>query len=219
MRRVEGGGARERRREKGRKKRRRRREKNTKKKKETLSRKTDIIKDCRVRIIELQDHLLSTYDRAISEYTDRQFERAGIELVLNSKVLEVCGNGTGKGFVRVKGVSLVLVFFDEVRGVPTRREASSERGEERKKTTSKNSPEKKNPSSLSLSLSFQQPDGKETSIDYGACVWSTGVAIHPLVKQLQGKLAAGSQTHFRSVVTTPWLEVRGMIFFPFFFLP
>lgn len=117
------GSERERRREKGRKKRRRRREKITKKRNYlSLEKQTDIIKDCRVRIIELQDHLLSTYDRAISEYTDRQFERAGIELVLNSKVLEVCGNGTGKGFVRVKGVSLVLVlvFFDEVRGVPTR---------------------------------------------------------------------------------------------------
>ena len=66
-------------------------------------------------------------------------------------------------------------------------------------------------SSLLLLFSlFFQPDGKETSIDYGACVWSTGVAIHPLVKQLQGKLAEGSQTHFRSVVTTPWLEVKGM---------
>lgn len=113
-----------------------------------------------MRIIELQDHLLSTYDRAISEYTDKQFERAGIELVLNSRVLEVCGQGTGKGFVKVKG-----------------------------------------------------PDGKETEIPFGACVWSTGVAMHPLVKQLQPKLASGAQTHFRSVVTTPWLEVRKKIVF------
>lgn len=126
--------------------------------------KTEIIKDCRVRIIELQDHLLSTYDRAISEYTDKQFVRSGIELILNSRVLEVCGQGTGKGFVRVKG-----------------------------------------------------PDGKEREIDFGACVWSTGVAMHPLVKQLQPKLASGAQTHFRSVVTTPWLEVNVCFtFFPSF---
>jgi len=123
--------------------------------------KTEIIKDCRVCIIELQDHLLSTYDRAISEYTDKQFVRSGIELILNSRVLEVCGQGTGKGFVRVKG-----------------------------------------------------PDGKEREIDFGACVWSTGVAMHPLVKQLQPKLASGAQTHFRSVVTTPWLEVN--VCFTFF---
>ena len=106
--------------------------------------------------MELQDHLLSTYDRAISEYTDATFARAGIELVLNSRVLAVKGDGTGKGFVRVAGT-----------------------------------------------------DGTETDIPFGACVWATGVAMHPLVKQLQAKLPAGAQTHFRSCVTNACLEVEG----------
>ena len=28
-------------------------------------------------------------------------------------------------------------------------------------------------------------NGKISTIPFGACVWSTGVAMHPLVKQLQ----------------------------------
>jgi NADH dehydrogenase FAD-containing subunit len=31
--------------------------------------------DVRIRVIELQDHILSTYDRDISEYTMREFGR------------------------------------------------------------------------------------------------------------------------------------------------
>ena len=110
----------------------------------------------RVRIIELQDHLLSTYDRAISEYTGKQFARAGIDTILGARVLEVVGEGTGKGCVRVQGA-----------------------------------------------------DGSQTDIPFGACVWATGVAMHPLVKQLASKLPAGTQTHFRSAVTNGYLEVDG----------
>lgn len=110
----------------------------------------------RVRIIELQDHLLSTYDRAISEYTGKQFARAGIDTILGARVLEVIGEGTGKGYVRVQGA-----------------------------------------------------DGQQTDISFGACVWATGVAMHPLVKQLASKLPAGTQTHFRSAVTNGYLEVDG----------
>ena len=29
------------------------------------------------------------------------------------------------------------------------------------------------------------PDGSTQEVPFGACVWSTGVAIHPLMKQLQ----------------------------------
>ena len=35
----------------------------------------DLIKDVRIRVIELMDHVLSTYDRAISEYTAKEFSR------------------------------------------------------------------------------------------------------------------------------------------------
>ena len=115
-----------------------------------------LVDHVRVRIVELQDHLLSTYDRAISEYTGAQFKRAGIDVILNSRVLELRGEGTGKGYVRV-----------------------------------------------------QAADGTVDDVPFGACVWATGVAMHPLVQQLQKKLPDGAQTHFRSAVTNGWLEVDG----------
>lgn len=37
--------------------------------------------------------------------------------------------------------------------------------------------------------------GQTTEIRFGACVWATGVAMNPLVKQLQAKLPG--QNHFR----------------------
>lgn len=37
----------------------------------------DLIQDVHIRVIELQDHVLSTYDRAISNYTASVFKRCG----------------------------------------------------------------------------------------------------------------------------------------------
>jgi hypothetical protein len=37
----------------------------------------ELMKDVKIRIIELMDHVLSTYDRKISEYTAKRFSRAG----------------------------------------------------------------------------------------------------------------------------------------------
>ncbi|KAK9839229.1 hypothetical protein WJX81_002839 [Elliptochloris bilobata] len=112
----------------------------------------DLIKDVRIRVIELMDHVLSTYDRAISDYTANEFSRGAIELVLNSRVA-----GVRKGEVDVIN-------------------------------TTTNTTE---------------------VIPFGACVWSTGVAMHPLIKKLQGKLPGGTQTHFRSIVTDEYLRVIG----------
>jgi hypothetical protein len=36
-----------------------------------------LLKDVRIRLIELMDHVLSTYDRKIGEYTAQRFGRAG----------------------------------------------------------------------------------------------------------------------------------------------
>ena len=44
----------------------------------------DLIKDVRIRVIELMDHVLSTYDRAISEYTAREFSRYAFYSALQS---------------------------------------------------------------------------------------------------------------------------------------
>eukprot|EP00884_Botryococcus_braunii_P007779 jgi/Botrbrau1/17001/Bobra.49_2s0060.1 len=111
----------------------------------------ELIEDAKVRIIELQDHLLSTYDRQISIYTNQQFARAGIELVLNSKVQSVRKN-------------VVCV---------------------------------------------SNADGSMREIPFGACVWATGVAMHPLVKQLKEVLPPGTQTNFRSIATNEYLQVKG----------
>lgn len=47
------------------------------------------------------DHVLSTYDRRIGEYTATQWKRTGIELVLNSRVASVRdGYGAGPGLAR-----------------------------------------------------------------------------------------------------------------------
>jgi NADH:ubiquinone reductase (non-electrogenic) len=43
-----------------------------------------LVKDVQIRIIELMDHVLSTYDRAISIYTADQFKRAGGWMGLSS---------------------------------------------------------------------------------------------------------------------------------------
>jgi NADH:ubiquinone reductase (non-electrogenic) len=37
--------------------------------------------------------------------------------------------------------------------------------------------------------------GEETEIPFGSCVWATGIAMNPLVRQLQEVLPG--QTHFR----------------------
>eukprot|EP00877_Chromochloris_zofingiensis_P004510 jgi/Chrzof1/1405/Cz10g06180.t1 len=109
----------------------------------------DLIKDVRIRVVELMDHVLSTYDRKIGEYTAKLFKRQGIELVLNSRVASV----------RDKYVAIV------------------------------------------------NKEGVESEIPFGACVWATGIAMNPLIKQLQEVLPG--QTHFRSILTDDYLRVKG----------
>lgn len=42
-----------------------------------------------VQIVELQDHILSTYDRRLAEYATQRFQRNGIKTILNSRVVQV----------------------------------------------------------------------------------------------------------------------------------
>ncbi|KAI3439031.1 hypothetical protein D9Q98_001441 [Chlorella vulgaris] len=111
----------------------------------------DEVRDASIRVIELMDHVLSMYDRAISQYTAERFKRSGIDLVLNS---------------RVKAVS-------------------------------------------SDAVTVVDKNGGEAELPFGACVWATGVAMHPVVKILSQKLPDGTQTHFRSAITDDWLRVKG----------
>eukprot|EP01024_Parvocaulis_polyphysoides_P070103 TRINITY_DN862_c0_g1_i1.p1 TRINITY_DN862_c0_g1~~TRINITY_DN862_c0_g1_i1.p1 ORF type:complete len:416 (+),score=48.94 TRINITY_DN862_c0_g1_i1:76-1323(+) len=103
----------------------------------------------RIRVIELMSHVLSMYDRKISDYTAQLFSRNGIDLVLNSKV-----SGVKEGSVTVV-----------------------------------------------------DKDQNESEIAFGACVWATGIAKNPLIKQLQEQLPG--QDHFRSIVTDRFLRVKG----------
>ena len=41
----------------------------------------DLIPYVKIKVIELMDHVLSTYDRKISDYTSQLFNRNGIDLV------------------------------------------------------------------------------------------------------------------------------------------
>jgi NADH:ubiquinone reductase (non-electrogenic) len=109
----------------------------------------ELMKDVCISVIELQDHVLSTYDRRISEYTRKVFTRNGIDLVLNTKVKAVSRN----------------------------------------------------------SVRLADNQGNERDLAFGACVWATGVAMHPLIKQLTQKLP--NQKHFRSIVTDEYLRVKG----------
>ncbi len=111
----------------------------------------DIVDDVKIRVVDLMDHVLSTYDRAISNYTASVFKRNGIDLVLGSRVANV----------------------------------SSDR------------------------VTTVDKEGRETEIPFGACVWATGIAMNPLIKDLQSALPEGSQIHFRSIVTDEYLRVRG----------
>lgn len=45
---------------------------------------------------------------------------------------------------------------------------------------------------------FHKEGGQEEEIPFGACVWATGIAMNPLVKQLQ-QLFPDEQKHFRWV--------------------
>jgi NADH:ubiquinone reductase (non-electrogenic) len=94
--------------------------------------------DVKVRVIELTDHILHSYDRKIGEFVAKQFSRSGTELVLNSRVVKV-----EDGSITVAG-----------------------------------------------------PDGQETAIPFGTCVWATGIAKSPLVQQLQ-ELFPQQQMHSR----------------------
>lgn len=52
----------------------------------------DLMKDVKIRVIELMDHVLSTYDRKIGEYTAQRFARAGRRLPLVRTCMQVeCG--------------------------------------------------------------------------------------------------------------------------------
>ncbi len=45
----------------------------------------EIKDDVSIKLIHTQEHLLSTYDRQVSEYAEANFERTGVELMLHTR--------------------------------------------------------------------------------------------------------------------------------------
>ena len=56
-------------------------------------------------------------------------------------------------------------------------------------------------------VTVEDKAGNSSEIPFGACVWATGVAMNPLIKQMQEKLP--NQTHFRALLTDDKLRVLG----------
>jgi NADH:ubiquinone reductase (non-electrogenic) len=46
--------------------------------------------------------------------------------------------------------------------------------------------------------------GEEYEIAFGSCVWATGIAMNPLIKELQQLFP--EQTHFRWVANGGWCD-------------
>ena len=57
------------------------------------------------------------------------------------------------------------------------------------------------------SVSVLDKEDNETIINFGACVWATGVAMNPLVRKLQDIMP--EQNHFRALLTDEKLRVLG----------
>jgi len=65
--------------------------------------------DVKISVVELMDHVLSTYDRRIGEYTAQQWKRKGIDLVLNSRVASVRdGYGAAAAAAAVRWARIAL---------------------------------------------------------------------------------------------------------------
>ncbi|KAL4447850.1 hypothetical protein ABPG75_005069 [Micractinium tetrahymenae] len=58
-------------------------------------------------------------------------------------------------------------------------------------------------------ISVQLKDGSLDTVPYGTAIWATGIAMHPLVAQLQARLPAAVQTSRRGLLVDPHLRVLG----------
>jgi NADH dehydrogenase FAD-containing subunit len=62
-----------------------------------------------------------------------------------------------------------------------------------------------------LQISSRAPDGTVSSgsIPFGTCVWCTGTAMHPLVRDLKKQLPPMEQHNLRSLIVDRFLRVKG----------
>jgi hypothetical protein len=169
-----------------------------------------LVKDVNIRVIELQDHVLSMYDRQISNYTQKEFQRCvassascrvqisivfgfqSTKSLLRCYVRHMSGMRTGDVLLGREGIN--LVFNSRVAAV------------DKEQVTVVNKcvlcmmPCMRAPSFVTiicvlmgLTSTYFEFDmlpaccsrtKEEYTIPFGACVWSTGVAMHPLLKQV-----------------------------------
>ncbi|KAI8898827.1 hypothetical protein BC833DRAFT_588265 [Globomyces pollinis-pini] len=114
----------------------------------------DLVKrHVRVTLIQGADHVLNTFDEAISNYTEDRFRRQNINVVTNAFVQSVDKN--------------TIVY----------------------KTKNSNG------------------TNDIKTIPYGLCVWSTGIAMHEMVKRMSSKLIP--QTNRKALSVDPNLNVIG----------
>jgi hypothetical protein len=187
----------------------------------------------KIRVVELMDYVLSTYDRRIGEYTARMFKRQGeamgvLQLRVFGMVGAVQGLGPGEGVpgcadhaaavVVVSPEVLLCWFLHTIRFagrvlwcVCTRTLVVT-----RSPPPCASPPTHACPvavccwfmaTGIDLVLNSRvasvrdgyvkvvSKSGSESEIAFGACVWATGIAMNPLVKQLQEVMP--EQTHFR----------------------
>ena len=156
------------------------------------------VKDVSIRVIELMDHVLSTYDRAISVYT------AGACALVHAHACALV-HAHASWCRRLHDPVLVHMHLT----VPT---ATPQCPYPAYRTRSDPGPPnthgcterfKRNGIELVLNsrvkavgadaVTVVDKQDREFQIPFGACVWATGVAMHPLVRQLSQKLPPGTQ--------------------------
>ena len=163
----------------------------------------------KIRVIELMDHVLSTYDRKIGDYTGKLFKRNGIELVRAPASAQRTGTSNN---IHRRCVCVFGPAWKPLRDVRNHVAQSCYV-----------------PALLSVAgcnavcprvqilnsrvtgvdagnVTIADKQGNETQVPFGACVWATGVAMNPLIKQMQEHLKG--QSHFRALLTDERLQVR-----------
>lgn len=53
------------------------------------------------------------------------------------------------------------------------------------------------------------PTNTKKNVEFGTCIWTTGIKMHPLVERLAKTLPQGAQEHWRSLKTDKFLQVLG----------
>jgi len=49
----------------------------------------ELLKYISINLVQSGDHILNTFDKQISEFTEKQFKREGINVLINTRVIEV----------------------------------------------------------------------------------------------------------------------------------